>query len=41
MSPPDTPTIVGSPSSLATTAEWERRLEGGEEGEAGGINVFI
>ena len=27
ISPPDTPTIVGKPSSLATTAEWERRLQ--------------
>ena len=26
MRPPDTPTIVGRPSSLATTAEWDSRL---------------
>ena len=32
ISPPDTPTIVGNPSSLATTAEWERRLQGRREG---------
>jgi hypothetical protein len=25
--PPDTPTIVGNPSSLATTAEWESKLD--------------
>ena len=43
MSPPDTPTMVGRPSSLATTAEWERRLQGGrgerkeEEREGGRV----
>ena len=31
MRPPDTPTMVGSPSSLATTAEWDSKLEGGKE----------